>query len=164
MNREVVLQIIARYQDDPGMLIPMMQDLQAEYGYLPAEQLRTLAAELAVRLPDGRDLVGLSREREPDQDRSGGGVGVAWAGRSRGGVGVGWAGRSRGGIGGEISAVHQGDLASISVFQELLPVARDVRRRASIDDLDKRCARQRLDGRSREKRATERPEAVTQRP
>ena len=94
---------------------------------------------------------------------SGGGVGVGWAGRSRGGIGVGL-GRFRGGISGEISAVHQGDLALVSVSQELLPVARDVRRRTSIDDLDEGCPRPRLDGRSREKRATERPEAVTQCP
>jgi len=50
MDRELVAQIIGRYERDPGMLIPMMQDLQAEYGYLPAEQLRELAAELAVPL------------------------------------------------------------------------------------------------------------------
>ena len=50
MENQLVLQIIGRYDDDPGMLIPMMQDLQAEYGYLPAEQLKALAGELAVPL------------------------------------------------------------------------------------------------------------------
>jgi NADH:ubiquinone oxidoreductase subunit E len=50
MDKELVTQIISRYEADPGMLIPMMQDLQAEYGYLPAEQLRTLAAELSIPL------------------------------------------------------------------------------------------------------------------
>jgi NADH-quinone oxidoreductase subunit E len=50
MDKELVTQIISRYEADPGMLIPMMQDLQAEYGYLPAEQLRIMAAELDVPL------------------------------------------------------------------------------------------------------------------
>ena len=40
MDKELVTQIVGRYDGDQGMLIPMMQDLQAEYGYLPAEQLR----------------------------------------------------------------------------------------------------------------------------
>jgi NADH-quinone oxidoreductase subunit E len=46
----VVLEVIQRYESDPGMLIPMMQDLQAEYGYLPPEELKALAAELGVPL------------------------------------------------------------------------------------------------------------------
>jgi len=50
MDRELVTQIVARYEGDSGMLIPMMQDLQAEYGYLPAEQLRAIAEELKVPL------------------------------------------------------------------------------------------------------------------
>jgi NADH-quinone oxidoreductase subunit E len=50
MDKEAVTQIIGRYENDPGMLIPMMQDLQAEYGYLPAEELRKLAAELGIPL------------------------------------------------------------------------------------------------------------------
>jgi NADH:ubiquinone oxidoreductase subunit E len=50
MDREFVAEIIGRYERDPGMLIPMMQDLQGEYGYLPAEQLRELAAELEIPL------------------------------------------------------------------------------------------------------------------
>jgi len=50
MDKELVTQIIDRYEQDPGMLIPMMQDLQAEHGYLPAEQLREMAAELDIPL------------------------------------------------------------------------------------------------------------------
>jgi NADH-quinone oxidoreductase subunit E len=50
MDKELVTQIIDRYEQDPGMLIPMMQDLQAEYGYLPEEQLRDMAAELDIPL------------------------------------------------------------------------------------------------------------------
>jgi len=50
MDTEQVKEVISRYEGDPGMLIPMMQDLQAEYGYLPAEQLRALASELDVPL------------------------------------------------------------------------------------------------------------------
>ena len=43
-------QIVARYGGEVGMLIPMMQDLQAECGYLPADGLRRLAARLEVPL------------------------------------------------------------------------------------------------------------------
>ena len=42
--------IVERYEADPCMLIPMMQDLQAECGYLPPEQLRRLAARLDLPL------------------------------------------------------------------------------------------------------------------
>ena len=42
--------IIQRYAGDPGMLIPMMQDIQAEYGYLPQAELRELSGGLAVPL------------------------------------------------------------------------------------------------------------------
>ena len=50
MNQELVKEVVGRYDCDAGMLIPMMQDLQTEYGYLPAEQLRSLAAELEIPL------------------------------------------------------------------------------------------------------------------
>jgi NADH-quinone oxidoreductase subunit E len=50
MDRELVTQIVERYEGDAGMLIPMMQDLQAEYGYLPADQLREIAKELKIPL------------------------------------------------------------------------------------------------------------------
>ena len=43
-------QIVARYGGEVGMLIPMMQDLQAECGYLSADDLRRLAARLEVPL------------------------------------------------------------------------------------------------------------------
>jgi NADH-quinone oxidoreductase subunit E len=42
--------IIGRYEGDPGMLIPIMQDLQAEYGYLPPEELKRLSQDLGVPL------------------------------------------------------------------------------------------------------------------
>jgi len=45
-----VRQVIERYENDAGMLIPMMQDLQAEYGYLPPEELKLLSRELCVPL------------------------------------------------------------------------------------------------------------------
>jgi NADH-quinone oxidoreductase subunit E len=45
-----VQEIIERYESDPGMLIPMMQDLQAEHGYLPAEELKRLSKELGIPL------------------------------------------------------------------------------------------------------------------
>jgi len=50
MDRALVTQIVDRYEADAGMLIPMMQDLQSEYGYLPAELLRELAVELDIPL------------------------------------------------------------------------------------------------------------------
>ena len=50
MEKELVTKIIARYEADPGMLIPMMQDLQSEYGYLPAEDLREMSKMLKVPL------------------------------------------------------------------------------------------------------------------
>ena len=43
-------EIVSRYDDDPGMLIPMMQDLQAEHGYLPADELRRLSKRLDAPL------------------------------------------------------------------------------------------------------------------
>lgn len=46
----VIETIVNRYEVDVGMLIPMLQDLQEEYGYLPAEQLRRLAKKLDVPL------------------------------------------------------------------------------------------------------------------
>ena len=42
--------IIGRYAGDPGMLIPMMQDVQAECGYLPQAELKELSSRLAVPL------------------------------------------------------------------------------------------------------------------
>jgi NADH:ubiquinone oxidoreductase subunit E len=48
--REMVEEILEKYEGDPGMLIPMMQDLQARYGYLPAEELRVLAKLLHIPL------------------------------------------------------------------------------------------------------------------
>ena len=47
---ELVETIVGRYGGETGMLIPMMQDLQAESGYLPADQLRRLARRLGVPL------------------------------------------------------------------------------------------------------------------
>ena len=42
--------IVDRYGGDPGMLIPMMQDLQAELGYLPQPELKALSRGLGVPL------------------------------------------------------------------------------------------------------------------
>ena len=46
----LIERIVARYDGEAGMLISMMQDLQAECGYLPADQLRRLAKALDVPL------------------------------------------------------------------------------------------------------------------
>ena len=47
---EKIEEIVARYDGDVGMLIPMMQDLQAEFGYLSPSVLRLLALRLDVPL------------------------------------------------------------------------------------------------------------------
>jgi len=47
---KLIEQIISRYDGDAGMLIPMMQDLQSECGYLPPDHLRSLAKRLEVPL------------------------------------------------------------------------------------------------------------------
>jgi len=47
---KLIEQIISRYDGDAGMLIPMMQDLQSECGYLPQDHLRSLAKRLEVPL------------------------------------------------------------------------------------------------------------------
>ncbi len=49
-NEVDVAGIVERYAADPGMLIPMMQDVQAECGYLPQAELKQLASRLAVPL------------------------------------------------------------------------------------------------------------------
>jgi len=49
-DEKVIEEIVRRYDGEIGMLIPMMQDLQASCGYLPVEQLRRLAARLEVPL------------------------------------------------------------------------------------------------------------------
>lgn len=46
----LVEQIVARYQADRGMLIPMMQDLQSQCGYLPQPELKALSKRLGVPL------------------------------------------------------------------------------------------------------------------
>jgi len=47
---KLVEEIVDRYDSDDGMLIPMLQDLQAECGYLPADDLRSLSSRLAMPL------------------------------------------------------------------------------------------------------------------
>ena len=50
MPDELIRKIITNYDGDEGMLIPMLQDVQAEYGYLPDEPLRALAQQLNIPL------------------------------------------------------------------------------------------------------------------
>jgi NADH-quinone oxidoreductase subunit E len=49
-ENKLIEQIVDRYNEEVGMLIPMMQDLQAESGYLPADDLRCLGKRLGVPL------------------------------------------------------------------------------------------------------------------
>ena len=50
MKNEFIQEVVTRYDSDVGMLIPMLQDVQAEHGYLPAEQLRSLSKQLEIPL------------------------------------------------------------------------------------------------------------------
>lgn len=45
-----VAQIVDRYGGDPDMLIPMMQDIQTDCGYLPQTELKELSGTLQVPL------------------------------------------------------------------------------------------------------------------
>jgi len=49
-DENLVEEIVRRYDGEIGMLIPMMQDLQASCGYLPVGQLKRLAERLEVPL------------------------------------------------------------------------------------------------------------------
>jgi len=49
-DSKLIEQIVNRYGGEVGMLIPMMQDLQAECGYLPTEHLRCLGKQLGLPL------------------------------------------------------------------------------------------------------------------
>jgi NADH-quinone oxidoreductase subunit E len=48
---ERIAAIVKRYDGDAGMLIPMMQDIQEEFGYLPGDKLADLSSCLGVPLP-----------------------------------------------------------------------------------------------------------------
>jgi len=49
-TKQKVKSILARYQSDPGMLVPILQDVQAEYNYLPKEALVQVGEGLGVPL------------------------------------------------------------------------------------------------------------------
>lgn len=49
-DNKLIEQIIGCYDRDAGMLIPMMQDLQANFGYLSTEHLCSLSKQLDVPL------------------------------------------------------------------------------------------------------------------
>ncbi|MDH4240892.1 MAG: NAD(P)H-dependent oxidoreductase subunit E [Phycisphaerae bacterium] len=49
-ENNILEQIVDRYDGEVGMLIPMMQDIQAEYGYLPPDQLHAMAKRLELPL------------------------------------------------------------------------------------------------------------------
>ena len=49
-SASTVANIIERYDGDPGMLIPIMQDLQTACGYLPRAELGELSGKLGVPL------------------------------------------------------------------------------------------------------------------
>ncbi|MAG13681.1 MAG: NAD(P)H-dependent oxidoreductase subunit E [Spirochaetales bacterium] len=50
MENELLEKIIRRYEGDDGMLVSMLQDLQGECGYLPADALRGMAQQLEIPL------------------------------------------------------------------------------------------------------------------
>lgn len=45
-----VRRVVERHRRDPGLLLAMLQDLQAEHGYLPAAELAALSRELGLPL------------------------------------------------------------------------------------------------------------------
>ena len=49
-DNKLIAQIVDCYDGEVGMLIPMMQDLQADRGYLPMEHLHCLSKRLDVPL------------------------------------------------------------------------------------------------------------------
>ena len=49
-ENKLIEQIVDLYDGEVGMLIPMMQDIQAECGYLPGDHLRCLARRIQVPL------------------------------------------------------------------------------------------------------------------
>ncbi len=48
--RSEIRQILKKYQNDPGMLVSILQDVQTRYNYLPQEALRQVSQGLAVPL------------------------------------------------------------------------------------------------------------------
>jgi NADH-quinone oxidoreductase subunit E len=50
MKTDFIETIIQRYNGDEDMLIPMLQDIQAEHGYLPPDELRALSISLGIPL------------------------------------------------------------------------------------------------------------------
>jgi len=49
-TKQKIKSILARYQGDAGMLVPILQDVQAEYNYLPREALVLVGEGLDVPL------------------------------------------------------------------------------------------------------------------
>ena len=49
-DKKKIKSILARYQGDPGMLVAILQDVQAEYNYLPREALEKVGQGLDVPL------------------------------------------------------------------------------------------------------------------
>ena len=50
MGKELVKEVIHKYGGDSGMLIPMLQDIQGDQGYLPPDQLKRLSKQLGIPL------------------------------------------------------------------------------------------------------------------
>lgn len=47
---ESVSEILSQYQSDPGSVIAILQDVQAEFSYLPPEVLKLISRKLAIPL------------------------------------------------------------------------------------------------------------------
>lgn len=50
LDKQKIKSILARYQSDPGMLVPVLQDVQAEYHYLSKEALVQVGEGLDIPL------------------------------------------------------------------------------------------------------------------
>ena len=49
-KEKIIDVVIQRYEKDKGMLIPMLQDIQAEFGYLPPDTLRSFSKKIKIPL------------------------------------------------------------------------------------------------------------------
>ena len=50
MSREEIIQVIDDYHEESAQLVPILQDIQRKYGYLPEESLHYVAEHLDIPL------------------------------------------------------------------------------------------------------------------
>jgi len=50
MNEERLTEILGKYEADPSTIIAVLQDIQAEFGYLPKDAFHTVSKEMNIPL------------------------------------------------------------------------------------------------------------------